>query len=1171
MQLSSYARKAVASGLAASTILWAAAGILPTITSAAVSSEGCVVLSGGVVWLITGGTRRGFTSAEVFQSSGYNFSQVVAASAEDVALPVGPIMTYADGTLVMGPNDPLVYLVTGGQKRGFTTASVFLGSGFSWSNIQVAPANTFADLPMGANLNSTTDAHGAGVLVVSNGTVWKMTATGRMGFPSIATFNSYGLLLSHVVSANAADLNMADQGAVSARPGCTGGGPTPPPPTGAVNASLASDNPASGTLVATQALADLAHFAFSGSGTVTALTFERIGVSANSTLSSVYLFDGSTRLTDSATVSADNKVTFAGLVLAVSGSRTIAVKADILTGTSGQTIGMRLVSFTVTGLPANVVSISGNIHTIASATLATLAMSSATGTGNTDPGNDISVWQGTATVATRDVTLTRLALRQIGSIVSSDVKNFRLQVDGTQVASTAALDANGYVTFTPNVVVKTGARTFKVIADIVGGSSRTIQMSLRGAYDISSTDSSYLVGVLATGTFPFGPAAATINAGSLTVAKATDSPSANLVAGASDVSVGKWTFTAYGETVKVETLSVGVDTDDTDSTVTFRNVRVMVDGSQVGSTTDVPAVAAYATGTSFTTNFYVVPGTPRTVEVRADMYDSEGTEEIGAGTLTNPQFALVVGSSNGTPQVSLTPINVPTASVPANSLTIATGTMSLAKTSNYPNQTIVVPQTAYKIGSFNLTGNATEAVNVNSFTLSMTVADTDVSGSLTVADVTDVYIKYGSTQTSVKATVAATGNTWSPSFTLAVNESIVIDVYGTLSSDFTSTDTVIASLLVAGTTAQSGAAANTNSNAVLAGQTITVSTGTITATLDASAAIAALVDDAGTVSTAAFKFASVTDSYTVTDITLSLGDASAVSSVTLKDGSTVVGASKPGATSLTWSGLSIVVNANTTKVITVELALTTVGVSAGTSDAALTTTLTAFTARSSAGTSDASANDAGPSIENNPAGNAMYVYKAVPLITSVALPNATLAATTKVIAKFTVSSNGTGTIAWKQVMLEISKTATPVLAAATLWNSDTGAQVTAASVFQNGTAGVATTCSSDNTFCEALLTVGTNADDDVVETVSGAKTYEIRSAITGSIAAADSVSVKLDRNSTTHTAKNVFTTMRNAGTAGSASFVWSDESASATSDTASTTWENDYLVKSLPIDIWGLD
>jgi hypothetical protein len=54
----------------------AAAGIAPQFASAAVHSEGCLVLSGGIVWMITGGTRRGYTSAEVFQSWGRNFSQV---------------------------------------------------------------------------------------------------------------------------------------------------------------------------------------------------------------------------------------------------------------------------------------------------------------------------------------------------------------------------------------------------------------------------------------------------------------------------------------------------------------------------------------------------------------------------------------------------------------------------------------------------------------------------------------------------------------------------------------------------------------------------------------------------------------------------------------------------------------------------------------------------------------------------------------------------------------------------------------------------------------------------------------------------------------------------------------------------------------------------------------
>src|SRR3989344_413339 len=69
---------------------------------------------------------------------------------------------------------------------------------------------------------------------------------------------------------------------------------------GPVVAMLSADTPASGTVVATQATADIAHFTFTGSGTVTGVTLKRLGISGDSTLSNVYLFDGATRLTDAA-------------------------------------------------------------------------------------------------------------------------------------------------------------------------------------------------------------------------------------------------------------------------------------------------------------------------------------------------------------------------------------------------------------------------------------------------------------------------------------------------------------------------------------------------------------------------------------------------------------------------------------------------------------------------------------------------------------------------------------------------------------------------------------------------------------------------------------------------------------------------------------------------------
>jgi hypothetical protein len=970
--------------------------------------------------------------------------------------------------------------------------------------------------------------------------------------------------------------------AMALQAGGTPNTPNTPAVTGPITVTLATDNPASGSFIAPASGVQFAKFTFSGSGTVTSVKLTRKGVSSSSTVNNVYLYDGATRLTDGASIGSDNTVTFNALggIFTVAGSKTITVVADTLT--NDYSLGFALTSYTAGGT-ATTVNVSGNEMYGASATLATAAMSAATGSGSTDAGLDINVWQSTATISTRDVILKSLALRQIGSIVSSDINNFKLYVDGVLVSTVAKLDANGYVTFTPSTVLKTGARVLKVTADVLGGSGRTVSMSLRGTYDVITTDTQYNANGTATGTFPNTATAFTVNSGTLTVVKTNDSQSANVTLGASDQSLAKYTFTAYGEPVKVETLRVGmITTGGTATDNTLRNVRIMVNGAQVGSNTSVPAAASFAaaSGTSFTTNFVVYPGTPATVEIRSDIYDNESTDDIAAGTTTAVQAVLVGGAStsNGVPQVSLGTINVPTsANVLGNNLTIASGSMTIAKVTSYASRSIAVPITAYKVGSFVLNGNSTEAVNLN--TMYVGFADT-TSDAAPATDLSDLYVMYNGKMSTVKGTVTCTyssgctnANSWSINETLAVNGSISFDVYATVASSL-STNSFITTFAVAGTTASSGiatyadASGTTSLTAGVSGQEITGATGTITASLDASTSVSQLVDDTGTFKSLTFKIAAVTDSYTVTDATITVSNVSAVSTVTLKDHDTgaVIGAAKSAATSLTWSGLTLSVPAGTTKVVDVELALAPVGVSAGTSGSSLATALTAFTARNSAGTSATGTGTA--------TGNTSYIYKAIPLVSAVALPATYLAGGEMVIAKFTVSGNGTGTVAWKQALFEITKSAAPTLGAATLWNSDTGLQVNAFMEYQNGTGGVATTCVADNTFCELRVTIDAAsdsvADDDYVEQISGARTYEIRSTVGGTLASGNSVAVKLDRNTTSYAAPAAYTTNDNAGTAGSVSFVWSDESASATSDTGVSTWNKDFLLKNAPLN-WALN
>lgn len=163
--------------------------------------------------------------------------------------------------------------------------------------------------------------------------------------------------------------------------------------TGPVSAMIATTNPASGTLVAGQATAHLASFTFNGTGTVTTVTLQRLGVSADSTPSNVYLFDGAMRLTDAASVANNGTVTFnvpAG-IFTVNGTKTISVKSDIASGTSGQTVGIQLATF-ATSAGTVTANLSGNIHTIASASLAAVSAGTVTPSGATlNPGANVTV------------------------------------------------------------------------------------------------------------------------------------------------------------------------------------------------------------------------------------------------------------------------------------------------------------------------------------------------------------------------------------------------------------------------------------------------------------------------------------------------------------------------------------------------------------------------------------------------------------------------------------------------------------------------------------------------------------------------------------------------------------------------------------------------------------
>jgi hypothetical protein len=416
----SFAKKVFAAGLAVSTALWAFGGFVYVAQATEAHPGGTLVLSSGTVYQLNadGTGRYGINSLEKFNSSRFSFAKVVPANSADLALPDLGLLAWGSGVLF---NDGgTVYQVAGGTKHGFTSAANFTGNGFSFAKVKTG---SLTSVPAGANIDNTTGAHLEGTFVVSGGTVYMITATGRKGIPEPGVLYSYGVNFSDVVAANAADLALASEGNATYRAGTIvndsgtiyaavgtqkRGFPTASCYTGfgftfgmtvtgstssltvgtnycateegggggvggTLSVSLASDTPASGIAVKSGARVPFTKVALTASGgdvTVDSWVMLRSGVAADSSFSSVDIVDLSNNSTinDSGkTFSTDHTAAFTEDLLVKSGETKYVMLAGNMAASpgSGEQPTLTLQSLTVkSGTLVGSFPIVGNAMTI---------------------------------------------------------------------------------------------------------------------------------------------------------------------------------------------------------------------------------------------------------------------------------------------------------------------------------------------------------------------------------------------------------------------------------------------------------------------------------------------------------------------------------------------------------------------------------------------------------------------------------------------------------------------------------------------------------------------------------------------------------------------------------------------------------------------------------------
>jgi hypothetical protein len=652
----------------------------------------------------------------------------------------------------------------------------------------------------------------------------------------------------------------------------------------------------------------------------------------------------------------------------------------------------------------------------------------------------------------------------------------------------------------------------------------------------------------------------TVNTGTLTITKSLTSLSGNVTSNGSGVTLGKFDVKANGEPLKIESLRISVTHAGAD--FALRNGALFANGVQVGSTASINGASnttlAY-TQFNLGSSLVVMPGTPVVLEVRADVYNTGATAIASGDTLI---ANIVAGATNNVKKVnSLTYIT--NTAVSANTLTVAVGGLSGSKNATYANQTVVVPQTAYKIGSFTIVTTDTEALNLDTLTLNFQLASTTAGiAAVTTATETalqDVYVKYGTKTSSVKSTVIVGDNTYNISETLAPNTTLTVEVYGTLKTTMGSTDTMITKLTMSGTTALSATA---KSVGALTGQTITVNTGSISAAFVNDSTLATKLQVGNTVpKVASFRFTALNDTFTITDLAVKVGSnnaAGAIRDITLKSAGMTDKVISLNGLIATSTGMSITVPANDTagKIVDVYLNLNDVGNNAATSSANVTVTLEGFITNASTGTRAETATDVTT--------NAQYVYKSIPTITNVSLPSTVLSAGTKTLSKIKVSADAAGQVNWKKLVWTITKTT-----GVTINGTSTVQLVDSANNVIAGTFATSTTAFPTATDLYGGATSGTLsfvADNE--QQITTSETYSLKATVGGTMTAGNSIATSI-ATAGANAVGNTYLTVAGAGeaqvTPQTPSFVWSDRS-SLSHGLTTADWFNDYKVKELPTD-----
>jgi hypothetical protein len=743
-------KKALTFSVVATTMLWSVgvAALIPSVAQGAV----CPTLASGDMIKVTGKPAiyavnndlkvLYFPSGDEFKSWRPTYGGYISITQEcfdSLSVPTaypGAVNYHPGSWIVKRPSSDQLYVVEPSNTLAKITPELVTSLyGAGWTVMTVADTFWPHYINRGADI-VTALAH-PGMLVKVSDVIYYIDSDNKARVVTPAGFTANGFqdrfvhtLTAAAISGLAAgdEINAAVPAIVDKTQsgGVTGGS------SAGFTVSLAADNPAGITVPSKSTGLTMLKFVVNGSGTITEVVVQRGGVGASTDFAAVYLYNGSTRLTSGRSVASDTgNVTFSNLN--ITAPATLSVVADLTLTTAD--IAANTDNFTVTKVNGGAVSVSGNYFTInpnVAASTATIAENTASwevilGTSQAE------VAKFSITGGTNDETVTRVTLRQGGSLANTNLANLKLYTGTTLVATANALTSDkAIMNFTvPYSIGKSLQKNFTLYADIVGGrTTDNVKFYIDEASDVAVTDVLYGVGASVTNNFALADQIVSMTGGQITLA--SNGPAATTYS-VNTTNLDLYKFSLSSErniTIKKSIIEI------TTSTTAFepadlKNIKVVdLDSGNtlVGPYASLASLTRSAESIYSVTSsdsFDVSAGTTRHLAIRADFDNTiaDGAVIKAGFNLSGTNFVYDNDASEYVVSTKIVP-----SLVTGNNITASSASLTITKTATPANNTAVRGTSDVELLGINFAAGTSDSLKLHKLAVRFYADDSTTFG-----------------------------------------------------------------------------------------------------------------------------------------------------------------------------------------------------------------------------------------------------------------------------------------------------------------------------------------------------------------------------------------------------------------------------------------------------------